>query len=62
MDAAGDLYAAGFLYGYVNGWPIPQAGELGSRIASLTVGQMGAVVRDAARLRAQVDAVLGHSG
>ncbi len=27
---AGDLWAAGFLYGLVNGWPIEKCGALGS--------------------------------
>jgi len=43
---AGDSYAGGFLYGYSQGWPIARCGELASRIASLTVQQVGAVVRD----------------
>ncbi|NOY25784.1 MAG: adenosine kinase [Oligoflexia bacterium] len=53
---AGDAYAAGFLYGYVNGWSPRRSGDLGSRIASLTVGQVGAVVRDPLALKAAVDA------
>jgi sugar/nucleoside kinase (ribokinase family) len=43
---AGDAYAAGFLYGYVNGWSARRAGDLASRVAALTVAQVGAVVRD----------------
>jgi len=42
---AGDAYAAGFLYGYVHGWSMQRSAHLGSHVASLTVGQMGAVVR-----------------
>jgi hypothetical protein len=45
---AGDAYAGGFLYGMLNGWPPERAGELASRIAALTVGQVGAVCRDRA--------------
>lgn len=43
---AGDTYAGGFLYGWLRGLPAEKCGELGSRLAALTVGQMGAVVRD----------------
>lgn len=48
---AGDAYAAGFLYGLVNGWPLRESAELGSRVAGLTVAQLGAVVRDRAVLQ-----------
>ena len=40
---AGDSYAGAFLYGYLQGWTPAQCGELGSRVAALTVGQVGAV-------------------
>lgn len=43
---AGDSYAAGYLYGLVHGWDPARCGDLGSRVAALTVGQVGAVVRD----------------
>lgn len=43
---AGDAYGGGFLYGWLQGWTPARCGELGSRIASLTVGQVGAVCRD----------------
>lgn len=43
---AGDSYAGAFLYGWLQGWTPAQCGELGSRVAALTVGQVGAVVRD----------------
>lgn len=59
---AGDAYAAGFLYGYVSGWSPDQSGDLGSRIAALTVGQVGAVVRDRAVLKAAVEACLARAG
>lgn len=49
---AGDSYAGAFLYGYLQGWTPAQCGELGSRVAALTVGQVGAVVRDQAGLHA----------
>ncbi|MEL6349019.1 MAG: adenosine kinase [Myxococcota bacterium] len=53
---AGDAYAAGFLYGMLNGWPLENAGDLGSRVAALTVAQIGAVVRDRDRLAEAVAA------
>jgi sugar/nucleoside kinase (ribokinase family) len=57
---AGDAYAAGFLFGYVNGWSAQQAAELGARVASMTVGQLGAVVRDGPRMKkAIVDTTAG---
>jgi sugar/nucleoside kinase (ribokinase family) len=43
---AGDAYAGGFLYGYVNGWEPARSADLGARVAALTVSQMGAVVRN----------------
>ncbi len=49
---AGDAYAGGFLYGWLNGWPPERAGELGSRVAALTVSQVGAVCRDRSGLAA----------
>lgn len=39
---AGDMYAAGLLYGITNGWTYRQAGHLASHAASRIVGQMGA--------------------
>ena len=47
---AGDTYAGGYLYGWLSGLEPRQAGELGSRLAALTVGQVGAVVRDRAKI------------
>jgi sugar/nucleoside kinase (ribokinase family) len=47
---AGDAYAAGFLYGLIRGWSPARCGDLGARIASLTVGQVGAVCRDRAEV------------
>lgn len=49
---AGDSYAGAFLYGWLQGWTPAQCGELGSRVAALTVGQVGAVVRDQVGLMA----------
>lgn len=39
---AGDLYAAGFLYGYVHAMPLAKCGEIGSKCASEIIQQLGA--------------------
>lgn len=39
---AGDLYAAGFLYGYTQGRPLPECGRLGSIAAAAVLGHVGA--------------------
>ena len=39
---AGDLYAAGFLYGYTNGKPLETCGHLGSLAAGEIIGHIGA--------------------
>jgi sugar/nucleoside kinase (ribokinase family) len=39
---AGDLYAAGFLYGYTAGLPLPESGRLGSLAASEVISHIGA--------------------
>jgi sugar/nucleoside kinase (ribokinase family) len=39
---AGDLYAAGFLFGLARGYDLPTAGQLGSFAAAEIIGQMGA--------------------
>lgn len=38
---AGDTYAAGFLYGYCQGWDLEKAGKLGSLMAARIVEQKG---------------------
>jgi sugar/nucleoside kinase (ribokinase family) len=53
---AGDAYAAGYLYGLSQGWGPAKSGDLGSRVASLTVAQVGAVCRDHEALKAAVTA------
>jgi len=45
---AGDYWAAGFLYGYLNCWPLEKCGELASAIASEAVQVMGPVIPDEA--------------
>ena len=39
---AGDLYAAGFLYGYTGGRPLEECGRLASMAASAVLGHIGA--------------------
>lgn len=39
---AGDLYAAGVLYGYTQGYELPRCGELGSLAAGAVIGHIGA--------------------
>ena len=39
---AGDLYAAGLLYGLTQGWSLRASGELGSKCAAEIIQQMGA--------------------
>jgi sugar/nucleoside kinase (ribokinase family) len=43
---AGDLWAAGFLYGHLLGWPIEQSGRLASVTAAAVVQQVGATIPD----------------
>jgi len=43
---AGDLWASGFLYGYLNDWPIEKCGELASAVASEVIQVMGPVIPD----------------
>lgn len=38
---AGDLYAAGFLFGYTNGYSLEQSGKLGSLAAGIVIQQIG---------------------
>lgn len=41
VTGAGDLFAAGFLYGYTNGFSLEDAARLGSYAASLVIQQVG---------------------
>ncbi len=43
---AGDLWAAGFLYGVVNHFPLAQAGALGARLGAEVVQTTGAVLAE----------------
>jgi sugar/nucleoside kinase (ribokinase family) len=42
LTGAGDLYAAGFLYGLTQGAPLPACGRLGSLAAGEVIGHIGA--------------------
>jgi sugar/nucleoside kinase (ribokinase family) len=54
---AGDLYAAGFLYGLTNGYDLPRAGKVGAIAAAEIISHVGA--RPAVRLDALVRSRLG---
>ena len=41
---AGDLWASGFLYGYMNGWDMERSGNLGSLVSNEVVQVMGAQI------------------
>ena len=43
---AGDLYAAGFLYGIVNDYSLKKSGEIGSLLASKVIENIGAKISD----------------
>lgn len=43
-NGAGDAWAAGFLYGYLRGWPLPACGNLASLLGSETVMHMGPII------------------
>lgn len=58
---AGDAYAAGFLYGLLHDWGPAEAADLGSRVAAMTVAQIGAVVRDRASLVSAIAAAGGET-
>ena len=55
---AGDSYAAGFLYGWTQGWTLQQCVQLGSHVAAHAVSQLGAVVRDRTILHEAIDLAL----
>jgi sugar/nucleoside kinase (ribokinase family) len=56
---AGDAYAGAFLFGWARKLGLGSCGELGSRVAALTVGQVGAVCRNKAAMQAALEAVGG---
>ncbi len=54
---AGDIFAAGFLYGFSHGWEMEKAGELGSLFASKVVEQIGVKINevDAEELKKEIN-------
>ncbi len=44
---AGDLYAAGFLYGMINGFDLPRCGRIGSLLAAKVIEVIGTKMTDA---------------
>ncbi|MEQ1941425.1 adenosine kinase [Mesorhizobium sp. VNQ89] len=55
---AGDLYAAGFLYGYTAGLDLKHCGDLGSLAAALVIQQIGPRPRQNLRQEAQAAGLL----
>lgn len=47
-NGAGDAWAAGFLSGYLRGWPLAQCGALASLIGAETVRHLGPIIPDSA--------------
>ena len=45
-NGAGDAWAAGFLYGYLRGLPLPQCGAIASTMGSETVRHLGPLIPD----------------
>ena len=57
---AGDSWAAGFLYGYLRGAPLPAAGAVGSLLGAETVQHLGAAIPSVhwPRVRARAEALV----
>jgi sugar/nucleoside kinase (ribokinase family) len=43
-NGAGDAWAAGFLYGYLRDWALPEAGALASLVGAETVRHLGPII------------------
>ncbi len=43
-NGAGDAWAAGFLYGYLRGWPLPACGAIASLLGAETVMHLGPII------------------
>ena len=54
---AGDSYAAGFLYGYCNGWNMNKSGKLGSLLAARVVEHIGVKINtlDIAAIKGEIE-------
>ena len=46
-NGAGDAWAAGFLSGYLRGWPLPACGALASLLGAETVRHLGPIIPEA---------------
>jgi sugar/nucleoside kinase (ribokinase family) len=46
-NGAGDAWAAGFLYGYLRDWALPEAGALASLVGAETVRHLGPIIPSA---------------
>ncbi len=46
-NGAGDAWAAGFLFGYLRGWPLPNCGAVASLLGAETVMHMGPIIPEA---------------
>jgi sugar/nucleoside kinase (ribokinase family) len=59
---AGDLYAAGFLYGYANDLPLEKCGVIGALLASHVIEIIGARINDVKwdHIRSQVLEIIGQ--
>jgi sugar/nucleoside kinase (ribokinase family) len=55
---AGDLYAAGFLYGYTSGRSLPECGALGSLAAAEIISHLGARPQTSLRELAEQEGLL----
>ncbi len=45
-NGAGDAWAAGFLFGYLRGWPLAESGALASLVGAETVRHLGPIIPD----------------
>jgi sugar/nucleoside kinase (ribokinase family) len=59
LTGAGDLYAAGFLYGLTHGAPLPVCGRLGSLAAAEAIGHIGARPEVSLRRLAKENGLVG---
>jgi sugar/nucleoside kinase (ribokinase family) len=59
VTGAGDLYAAGFLYGLTRGLPLETCGRLGSLAAAEVIGHIGARPESPLRERAKESGLVG---
>jgi sugar/nucleoside kinase (ribokinase family) len=45
-NGAGDAWAAGFLFGHLSGWSLPESGAIASLVGAETVRHMGPIIPD----------------